>query len=134
MASDIAPAPSFAERPGTNYERTLNVSNPARQGPVRFQEGLVSDTDVPTEFSKGYQQGVITTPGRPNHNVNVYEKYPEETMKERAHVGSASWVEAPALLGEFSEGSFADYSAPEFQQMLRSGARQQRANPATVSD
>lgn len=132
--TDIAPAPSFPERPGTVYERALGVSNTVRQGPVRFQEGIVSDTDVPTDFGKGYAQGVITPPGRPNHNMNVFEKYPEETMRERAHVGSASWVEAPMLLGEFADGSFSDYSAPEYQQNIVSGARTQRPNPATVTD
>lgn len=134
MAKNLAPAPQFAENPGYTYERILGTSNPTRQGPVRFQEGIVSDTDVPSDFVKGYQQGVLTPPGRPNHNANVYEKYPEETMRERAHVGSASWTESPALLGEFATGSFSDYSEVEYQQVLRNGARQARQAAAVVTD
>lgn len=132
--TDIAPAPKVSERGNPVYERALGVSNPSRQGPSRFQEGLASDTDVPSEFSKGYSQGVMTPPGQPNHNANVYEKSPEETMKERAHVGSASWIEAPTMLGEFADGAFADYATVEFQQNLVSGARMQRPNPAQVND
>jgi hypothetical protein len=132
--TDIAPAPSFPERPSTTYERALGVTNPARRGPSRFQEGVCSDSDVPSEFSLGYSQGVLTPPGHPNANCNVFEKSPEETMKERAHVGSASWIEAPVMLGEFADGAFADYATVEFQEKIVSGARQSRPNCAAVND
>jgi hypothetical protein len=62
------------------------------------------------------------------------EKYPEETMRARAHVGSASWVEAPAYVGEFSTGTFSDYAEIKIEEVFRSGSRYQRMNPAAVAD
>lgn len=138
MAKDIAPAPRFPEAPGYVYERkvappTANY-NADRKGPLRFEEGLGSDTAVPRDFQVGVTQGLATPPGRPNHNMNVFEKPAAETMQERAHPGSASWVEAPELLSEFAGGAFVDYSAPEYIQDLRDGGNQRRRNPASVSD
>jgi len=59
---------------------------------------IATDTDVPQEFSKGAAQGYIPAAGRPNRNAAVHTKPAEETMRERAHVGSAAWVEAPNTL------------------------------------
>jgi hypothetical protein len=133
MAGNLAPDPQFQERVGTVYERKFG-DNGARRGPLRFEEGVATDTDVPNEFTKGVMQGYITAPGRPNHNANVYEKYPEETMAERAHVGSASWVEAPTYLNEFAHGSFSDYAAVSYEQVDRNGGRYERLSPAVVED
>jgi hypothetical protein len=131
-AQDIAPAPGFPERADTVYERKIAPSIPGNRGPLRFEEGIATDTDVPNDFQKGILQGYITPAGRPNHNQNVFEKFPEETMKERAHVGSAAWVEAPTYLGEFAHGSFNDYAAQVFEQVDRSGGRYERLNPAEI--
>lgn len=135
---NIAPNPQPAERPSTVYERKVldprGSYNAKREGPLRFEEGLGSDTDVPGDFTKGIMQGYATPPGRPNHNLNVYEKYPDETMKERAHAGSASWVDSPDLLGEFAGGAFTDHSVVTYEQVARNGARQQRVTPAVVND
>jgi hypothetical protein len=133
-AGTIAPAPGFAERTGPVYEVKVAPSLPGNRGPLRFEEGLATDTDIPNEFQKGVMQGYITAPGRPNHNANVYEKSAEETMQERVHVGSASWVEAPTYLGEFAHGSFNDYAAQKYEQVDRSGGRYERLNPAEVDD
>jgi hypothetical protein len=134
----IAPDPSFPERPGTVYERKVldprGSYNGARRGPLRFEEGLGTDTDVPTDFETGVLQGYATPPGRPNHNLNVYEKPAAETTKERAHVGSAAWVDSPDLLGEFAGGAFTDHSTVVFEQVTRDGGRQQRQTPAVVQD
>lgn len=136
--SDIAPAPKFPERPGTVYERKVGDPrsnyNGSRRGPLRFEEGLGTDTDVPTDFQKGILQGYATPPGRPNHNLNVYEKPAAETTKERAHVGSASWVDSPDLLGEFAGGAFTDHAVVQYEEVVRNGARQQRQTPAVVRD
>ncbi len=132
--SDLAPAPKFAERDPNVYERKMASALPGERGPLRFQEGVGTDTDVPNEFAKGALQGYQTPPGRPNHNMNVWEKWPEETMRERAHVGSAAWVEAPTYLSEFAGGSFADYGTIEYQQVDRGEGRKMRANPTTVND
>ena len=127
----LAPNPQYPERVGTVYETKVGV-NGVRRGPLRFEEGVATDTDVPNEFTKGVLQGYQTAPGRPNHNQNVYEKYPEETMAERAHMGSAAWVEAPTFLGEFAAGS--NEVPIQYPQVDRSGGRYERLNPANVPD
>ena len=129
----LAPNPGFPEHVTNVYEEKIGV-NATRRGPLRFEEGVATDTDVPSEFTKGAMQGYITAPGRPNHNANVYEKSPEETMAERAHVGSAAWVEAPTYLGEFAHGSFNDYAAQKYEMTDRSGGRYERLNASTVDD
>lgn len=133
MAGNLAPNPTATERVGSVYERKMGV-NSVRRGPIRFEEGLATDRDVPDEFTKGAMQGYLTAPGRPNHNANVYEKSPEETMQERLHVGSAAWVEAPTFLNEFSGGAFSDHATVSYEQVDRSGGRYERRSPATVSD
>lgn len=131
----LAPNPGFPERTTNVYEEKFG-NNVTRRGPLRFEEGVATDTDVPNEFTQGAMQGYVTAPGRPNHNANVYEKYPDETMRERAHVGSAAWVEAPTYLSEFAQGSFppGDYSDQHYLQVDRSGGRYERLNASTVDD
>jgi len=131
---NIAPAPQYPERPGNSYERKMSPATPGLRGPLRFEEGLASDTDVPNDFQVGLDQGYETPDGRPNHNQNVFEKYADETMRERAHVGSAAWVEAPTFLGEFAQGNFGDHSTVVIEEAIRSGSRQERMNPASVND
>jgi hypothetical protein len=133
MAGELAPNPRYPERVGTTYERKVG-SNPMRRGPLRFEEGIATDTDVPSDFQKGVMQGYITAPGRPNHNANVYEKPAAETMQQRVHVGSASWVEAPTYLGEFAHGSFNENAALKYEEVTRSGGHQARLNAAVVND
>ena len=79
MAENLAPGPQFPERDNAFYEVKGGV-NAQRRGPLRFEEGVATDTDVPSDFQVGVSQGYVTAPGRPNHNANVYEKWPEETM------------------------------------------------------
>lgn len=134
MAENIAPVPSFPERTGTVYERKMSAAQAGLRGPLRFEEGVATDTDVPNDFQLGLNQGYDTPAGRPNHNLNVMEKYPEETMRARAHVGSAAWVEAPAYVAEFSTGTFSDYAEIKIEEVFRSGSRYQRMNPAAVAD
>ena len=130
----IAPNPKSQERTGTVYDRKVASALPGQRGPLRFEEGIATDTDVPQEFSKGAQQAYQPAAGRPNRNANVFTKTAEETMRERAHVGSASWVEAPNSLGEFSKGGFADHGSNVFEEVFRDGSHQQAANPAVVRD
>lgn len=130
----IAPDPKFAERPGTVYDRKVSPATPGQRGPLRFEEGIATDTDVPQEFTKGAMQGYVPAPGRPNRNQNVFEKLPEETMRERAHVGSASWVEAPDYLSEFSAGAFADHGDNRIEEVMRNGGPQKAGNPSVVHD
>ena len=131
---NIAPTPQFPERPGATYERKMSPATPGLRGPLRFEEGIATDTDVPNDFQVGLDQGYDTPAGRPNHNENVMEKYPEETMRERAHVGSAAWVEAPTYLSEFVQGNFGDHSQIVIEETIRNGSRYERVNPASVAD
>lgn len=130
----IAPTPKFPERPGTVYDRKVSPATPGQRGPLRFEEGVATDTDVPQEFTKGAMQGYVPAAGRPNRNQNVFEKLPEETMRERAHVGSAAWVEAPDHLSEFAAGGFADHGDNRIEEVKRSGGPQKAGNPSVVHD
>lgn len=130
----IAPDPKFPEKSGTMYDRKMAGAVPGQRGPLRFEEGIATDTDVPQQFTVGAMQGYMPAAGRPNRNASVWQKTAEETMRERAHVGSAAWVEAPAYLGEFAAGGFADHGDNRFEEVFRSGAHQQAANPAVVQD
>ena len=138
-SSSLAPTDNYPERPGTYYERKMAPDQSNGRGPLRFEEGLATDTDLPSEFANGVMQGYVTAPGRPNHNENVYEKWPEETMRERAHVGSAAWPEAPTYLGEFAHGTDTAYAERKYELVDRgrpnpTGARYERHNPAEVQD
>jgi hypothetical protein len=129
----ISPAPMFPERSPQMYERTA-AANTDRRGPLRFEEGIATDTDVPSEFQKGIASGSAAAPGRPNRNSPVWQKTAEETMGERSHVGSASWIEAPSFLGEFAHGSFTDHAEQKVEVVPRTGGRTMRMNPTTVND
>jgi hypothetical protein len=130
----IAPTPKFPEKPGTTYDRKMSPATPGQRGPLRFEEGLATDTDIPTQFSNGAMQGYEPAAGRPNRNKPVHTKTAEETMRERAHVGSAAWVSAPASLSDFSSGAFADHGDNRFEEVTRSGGNQKSGNPAVVND
>lgn len=134
--TQMAPGNPYPERVTNTYERKMAPDKTGQRGPLRFEEGLATDTDLPNEFVNGIMQGYITD--GPNRNKNVYEKYPEETMRERAHVGSASWVEAPTYLSEFASGTQVP-GKYEYLMVNRgapnpSGKRYERRNPAEVTD
>ena len=130
----IAPTPKVPERPGNTYDRKMSPATPGQRGPLRFEEGLATDTDIPSEFTNGAMQGYEPAAGRPNRNKPVHTKTAEETMCERAHVGSAAWVEAPASLTDFAAGGFADHGDNRIERVQRSGANQKASNPAVVND
>jgi len=129
----IAPLPQFPERSPQFYETKMGPNAPGQRGPLLFQEGVASDTDIPSDFAWGDSDG-NADPARPNHNRNVYEKPAEQTMRERAHVGSASWIDAPSVLNEFSQGAFSGYGDIHYEQVDNSGLRIQRRNATVVSD
>jgi hypothetical protein len=130
--SPLAPTAVSPSQVSSFYERKVG-NNAARRGPLRFEEGIATDTDVPNDFVVGVRQGTEPAPGRPNHNQNVYEKPAAETMQERAHLGSASWVEGPDYLGPFAAGTSAE-AEQKFIQTTVSGGRQARRSPACVTD
>ena len=134
---DLAPNPRFPEKFSPSYEEKT-ATNPSRRGPLRFEEGVATDTDVPNDFVVGAMQGYNTAPGRPNHNANVWEKPAAEVLRERAHVGSAAWVDAPTHISEFSQGVDVNAnSARRYEQVSRGnglGQRYERTNPTVVTD
>ena len=129
----IAPAPQYPERAPTVYERVMAPARPMQKGPLRFEEGIATDTDVPNDFIAEMQRDAQGAPGRPNHvNPETQYKHADQTMAERAHVGSASWIEAPTFLGEFAHGTMTGYSEVVYEQVDRSGGRYERHNPASI--
>jgi hypothetical protein len=129
--SPLAPTALPPSVQSSVYEVKLAPNAPGGRGPLRFEEGLATDTDIPFEFVNGMRQG-YTTDAR-GHNVNVYEKPAAETMRERVHLGSAAWVEAPTYLGAFAGGTSAE-AERNYIQVSRSGGRYERHNPAQVLD
>lgn len=116
----ISPQNPYPESPAGEYqyERTLGI-NVARQGPQRFQEGLESDVDIPYEFAVG---------ANPPPMPQTHRKTPQETTKERAHAGSAAWIEAPTFLAEFAAGA----GEPPQEYYNPTRVNRHRPNPVTV--
>jgi hypothetical protein len=111
--------------PEVQYERAIAPGIPMNKGPLRFEEGVATDTDVPFEFGRGAYYD-----GEGSVNTGTPIKDPAETMRERAHVGSASWIEAPTELADFMQGAFTDH--PSFERVIGSEARLFRWNPSRV--
>ena len=131
----VAPNPMFPEKGTPMFERTAAPSVPGNRGPLRFEEGIATDTDVPYDFGVGAYEDTAPAPGRENHNnPEMFYKYAEETMRERAHVGSSAWIEAPAMLGDFVQGSMSGEGMPTFEYAVNSGGIAKRPNPTVVYD
>jgi hypothetical protein len=131
---NVAPNPMFPERSPNVFERSMAPSIPGNRGSQQFMEGVASDTDVPRDFGQGAYADTAPSPMRMNHNnPDMFYKYPEQTMAERAHVGSASWIEAPAMLGDFVQGSMSGDGMPTFEYAYNSGAHMNRPAAARVS-
>lgn len=132
--SPLAPTPRFPERISAIYERKMAPSVTGNEGPLRFQEGIGTDTDVPRDFAVGVMQGYETPPGAPNHNKSVWIKPAGETLKERAHMGSAAWVDAPTFLGEFASAAWSDRAEKHFEVVHRDGSHYMRRNATVIQD
>lgn len=123
----LAPVPPLGPTKDRSQQYEHDVaSNPRRRGPLRFEEGIATDTDVPNDFRVG---AYVDT----SHPSAVTEwKHSAETMRERAHMGSSTWIEAPALLGEFVQGAH-DFGTG--YGLVREGeGRKARPNRAAVND
>lgn len=129
----IAPANIPPERTPQAYQRTMGPNMAGNQGPLRFEEGIATDTDVPSDYQQGMADGYATGPGSPNHNnPDSQYKHANQTMSERAHVGSASWVDAPSVLSTFVQG--VTEPPVTFGDEIRSGGRYERNSPERVTD
>lgn len=116
-------------QPASGYEHVMAVNN-TRRGPLRFEEGVATDTDIPNDFGRGaYGDTGGDGRGRPFTNY----KGADETMRERAHVGSATWIEAPTMLSDFVIGA-SGQDRPQFEVEVGSERRLVRHSPATVND
>jgi hypothetical protein len=115
--------------PDSGYEHVMAVNN-TRRGPLRFEEGVATDTDIPNDFGVGaYGDPSGDARGRP------FTPWKDEgqTMRERAHVGSASWIEAPTMLSDFVIGASIG-NGPGYEREYGSETRLLRQNPAQVAD
>jgi hypothetical protein len=116
--------------PEVQYEHAVAM-NLTRRGPLRFEEGVATDTDIPNDFGLGaYGDTQGDGRGRPFTVV----KDPMTTMRERAHVGSSTWIEAPTMLSDFVIGASVGQNGPEFEMEIGSEQRLYRINPAMVQD
>ena len=129
----IAPSNIPSERSPQTFQRTMGPNMAGVTGPLRFEEGLATDTDVPDDFMQGMGDGYMTGPGSPNHNNPESQyKHADQTMQERAHVGSASWIDAPSVLSEFVGG--VTEPPVTFPDVIRYGGRYERMSPEVVTD
>lgn len=132
---NVAPNPMFPERSDQPFEMGYAPSIPGNRGTRNFEEGVATDTDVPYEFSRGAYSDTMPGPfGGSTPSSDMFFKYPEETMRERAHVGSSSWIEAPEVLGEFVQGSMAGDGMPMFEYSANSGYIMKRPAQSVIYD
>lgn len=131
----IAPNPLYPERAAQSYDRLMAPSIPGNRGSLRHEEGVATDTDVPSDFARGAFYDTTFAPGRLNHNnPDMVYKHADETMRERAHVGSASWVEAPTVLSDFVQGASSGQTMPQFERVMNPGTIQARRSQTLVTD
>ena len=129
----IAPQNPYAERTGRSYEVKRAASIPGQRGPLRFEEGVATDTDVPQQFARGAYYDTTFAPGRLNHNnAEMQYKHADETMRERAHLGSAAWNESPAVLRDFVQGAGVGQSPPSFEMVMNPLNRRQNRPAITI--
>lgn len=129
----VAPQNPYPEQQQGVFERTIGPEITGNRGPQRFQEGVESDTDVPNDFARGAYADTAPASGRlavPD-SESVFKRA-EDTMRARAHVGSASWIESPEVLGDFVQGSMSGDAEPAFEYAYNSGLHQARPNAVRV--
>jgi len=131
----VSPNPMFPEKGVNVFESSFAPSIPMNKGPLRFEEGVATDTDVPHDFAQGAYMDTSPNGGRMNHsNPEAQFKHAMDTMRERAHVGSAAWIEAPTVLSDFVQGAMSGDAMPQFEYAFNTGAHMNRPNPTVVND
>lgn len=130
----IAPNPLFPERSAQAYDRSVGPAIPGNRGALTHEEGIATDTDVPSDFARGAFYDTTFAPGRINHNnPEMLYKHAAETTRERAHLGSASWVEAPQVLSDFVQGARSG-NVVQFEQVNNPNTIQARRASTVVFD
>lgn len=130
----FAPQNPYPEKGVNVFERKMGPSIPGNKGPLRFEEGVATDTDVPNDFGKGAYadtRGLSATQSM--QSPETFYKHAADTMRERAHVGSASWIEAPEVLSDFVVGASAGEGMPTFEYAYNSGLHEARPNKTRVN-
>jgi hypothetical protein len=130
----ISPSYGAPEKGDNVFERTMAPSIPGNRGPLRFEEGVATETEVPRDFAIGAYQDTAGD-GRNHQVVETFFKRAEVTMQERAHIGSASWVEAPAVLSDFVQGTMAGdvgSAVGGWERAFNNGGHQARPNKMRV--
>lgn len=128
----LAPVPNAPESAGHTYERRMAPSRPGNRGPLRFEEGLATDPDVPRDFERGATEGFGTDARQSDVDRETQFKHAAETQRERAHPGSAAWTDSPTFREEFASEANGDWNEPSYVQVDRSGGRYERTNVAKV--
>lgn len=132
----VAPAPHNPEKfRNSVFERVTAPSITGNKGDVHFYEGVATETGVPQDFQVGAVSDTTGTP-RGYQTVETFYKRAEKTVAERAHIGSASWIEAPQLLSDFVSGTQSgDRGTMEggWERAFNSGGYQKRPSAVRVS-
>ena len=129
----IAPQNMYPERFPQRFDRTVAPSIPASRGPLRFEEGIATDTDVPMDFARGAYFDTTSDHMRHNHNnPEMIYKHADETMRERAHIGSAAWIEAPGMLSDFVQGAGAGQGMPSYERVQNPLTHRMNRPPANI--
>lgn len=126
----VAPAPKHPEKFSPVFETVHAPSKTGNKGVVHFYEGVATETGVPQDFHTG---SAVDT--GPNTHAMVI-KPAEQTLRERAHMGSASWIEAPALLSDFVSGTKSGDQGTAvggWERAFNSGGYQKRPSAVRVS-
>lgn len=134
MAGNLAPVPRGVPETGKpKYDRVMAPNSPGVRGPLRYEEGLGTDKDIPNDFVRGATEALTPAPtGANDINRETQYKHAAETLRERAHPGSAAWTDSPTFRGEFAAEANADTSTPSYEQVDRSGGRYMRQNSARI--
>lgn len=131
----VAPDPKHPEKFAPVFERETAASKTGNKGPLKFQEGIAKVPDINGDFQRGAHVDTEGTP-RGYQNVETFYKRAPDTMRERAHIGSASWIEAPQLLSDFVTGTKAGDQGSVvagWERVFDSGGYQKRPSAVKVT-
>lgn len=131
----ISPQNPYPERGVNVFERSVAPSITGNRGPLRFEEGVATETDVPRDFARGAYADTAGNSRGYQSQEHVFKRA-EETMRERAHIGSASWIEAPEVLSDFVAGVGSGdrgTAVGGWERAFNSGGHMNRPNKVRVS-
>ena len=120
----------MAYQPASGYEHALAV-NTTRRGPLRFEEGVATDTDIPNDFGVG----AYGDPGGDGRGRSfTCRKDPAMTMPSAHMSARRRGSRLRRCCSDFVIGASAGQAGPQFEMELGSEQRLIRLNPAQVND